>query len=250
MCRSGERGWGWCGVAVVAIVGGAMLSACDRVNRDRDEVRDSSDAGKLPGDAALPPQGGGGKPSAACPPVTVTDDLHGVFAVSPNDVWVVGDAGTVLHYDGCWRAEPKATDVNLTSVWASADGTVWAGGAAATTLRRSGGTWSVFTTPGTLAVRGIFATASIVWAAAEEGAVYRWDGAAWQLAHLTSTPGMYKGVWGAAPDDVWVVGDGKEPDGDYAAIHVHWDGTAWTESYSCNPEGSRYAAGGWIAVLE
>ena len=42
---------------------------------------------------------------------------------------------------------------------------------------------------------------------------------------------------------------GKEPDGDYAAIHVHWDGAAWTESYSCNPEGSRFAAGGWIAVL-
>ena len=112
----------------------------------------------------------------------------------------------------------------------------------------------MFTTPGTMEVRGIWATATDVWAAAagpqtQEGAIFRWDGAAWQLSHANTTVGTYKGIWGAAPNDVWVVGDGKEPDGDYAAIHVHWDGAAWTESYSCNPEGSRFAAGGWIADL-
>ena len=84
--------------------------------------------------------------------LTVTGDVLGVFVVAANDVWVVGDAGTILHYDGCWRAEPNATTRPL-RCRASADGTVWAGGAAATTLRRSGGTWSVFTTPGTMAVR-------------------------------------------------------------------------------------------------
>jgi len=252
--------WAWCGVAAVVIAGSAMLPACgDRMNRDG--LRETVDAGKPQGEGTKPPQGegtkppgAGGKPSAACPPLAVTVDLQGVFAVATNDVWIVGNAGTVLHYDGCWRAEPKATDVDLFAVWAAADGTVWAGGAAATTLRRSGGTWSVFTTPGTMEVRGIWRTATDVWAAAagpqtQEGAIYRWDGAAWQLSHANTTTGTYKGIWGAAPGDVWVVGDGKEPDGDYAAIHVHWDGAAWTESYSCNPEGSRFAAGGWIADL-
>jgi hypothetical protein len=214
-----------------------------------DAATPHDDAATAHGDAATP-HAGGGKPSAACTPLAVTADLHGVFAVAASDAWAVGNAGTILHYDGCWRAEPKATDVDLYGVWAAADGTVWAAGAAATTLRRSGGTWSVFTTPGTLAVRGIWVTATDVWAAAEEGAIYRWDGAAWQLSHANTTPGTYDGIWGAAPNDIWVVGNGQEPDGDRAAIHVHWDGVAWTESYSCNPEGNRFAAGGWIAVLE
>jgi hypothetical protein len=45
------------------------------------------------------------------------------------------------------------------------------------------------------------------------------------------------------------VGSGNEPDGDRAALRVHWDGVAWTESYTCNPEGNRFASGGWIAWL-
>jgi hypothetical protein len=230
------------------MAGSAGLPACG--SEKRDGILGSADAGTSHrGDTPMP-QGGGGKPSAACPPLTVTDDLRGVFAVAPNDVWAVGNGGTVLHFDGCWRAEPKATDVDLTSVWAAADGTVWAGGASATTLRRSGGSWSVVKTPGTTAVRGIFATAPTVWAVAEEGAIYSWDGSAWQVSHVNSTEGTYHGVWGATPDDVWVVGDGKEPDGDLTAIHVHWDGAAWTESYSCNPDGNRYAAGGWFAILD
>ena len=241
--------WTGYGVAALAIAGSAGFAACGG-GADRYDDRDITVRPQPKEDAGVPPPGGGGKPSAACPALTVTDDLHGVFAVAANEVWAVGNAGTVLHYDGCWRAEPKATAVDLDTVWAAADGTVWAGGASATTLRRSGGTWSVFTTPGTSTVRGIFATAPDVWAAAEEGAVYRWDGAAWQLAHANTTPGSYDAVWGAAPNDVWVVGNGREPDGDYTAFHAHWDGAAWTESYSCNPEGSRYAAGGWVARID
>jgi len=257
------------GVAAIAIAGSAALPACGGANRNdakpivegggAQPPRDEGGAVKPPqGDGTKPPQGdgGGGRPSAACPPLTVTADLQGVFAVAANDVWAVGNGGTILHYDGCWRAEPAVTDVDLYTVWASADGTVWVGGAAATTLRRGGGAWSAFTTPGTTAVRGLWATATDVWAVAgdataqEGAAIFRWDGAAWQRSHASTTPGTYTGIWAAAPDDVWVVGRGKEPDGDYAAFHVHWDGAGWTESYSCNPEGSRFAAGGWVADLE
>ena len=46
-----------------------------------------------------------------------------------------------------------------------------------------------------------------------------------------------------------VVGSGREPDEDYASLLLHWDGTTWTESYVCNPEGTRYASGGWVADL-
>ena len=44
---------------------------------------------------------------AALPPVSV--GLTGVFSVAERDVWAVGPSGTIVHYDGCWRAQPSPT---------------------------------------------------------------------------------------------------------------------------------------------
>ena len=137
-----------------------------------------------------------------------------MFAVAANDVWVVGNAGTSCTTTDAGAPSRRSPSVDLYRVWASADGTVWAGGAAATTLRRSGGTWSVFTTPGTMAGARYLGDRDRRLGggrgATEEGAIFRWDGAAWQLSHANTTPGTYNGIWAAAPGDVWVVGHGQE----------------------------------------
>ena len=82
-----------------------------------------------------------------------------------------------------------------------------------------------------------------------EGVISHFDGIAWSVALEHPRAFSFESVWGAASNDVSVVGSGREPDDDYAAIIMHWDGVAWTESFTCNPEGSRMAAGGWIANL-
>jgi hypothetical protein len=61
--------------------------------------------------------------------------------------------------------------------------------------------------------------------------------------------GLLRTVSGTSGSDVWVGGSGNEPDGDRASLLLHWDGTSWTESYICNPEGNRFASGGWMASI-
>lgn len=49
--------------------------------------------------------------------------LRDVWASGPDDIWAVGDRGTILHYDGNrWTPEEVPTVENLEVVWGSADG--------------------------------------------------------------------------------------------------------------------------------
>jgi len=64
----------------------------------------------------------------------VTTDLYGMFGFGPNDVWAVGEASTVLHWDGAtWSklATPfdgAADKPRLLSVWGSSPDDVWIAG--------------------------------------------------------------------------------------------------------------------------
>ena len=62
----------------------------------------------------------------------------------------------------------------------------------------------------------------VLGATVADGVILRFDGARW--APYPTTLGALPslgGVWGAAPDDVWAVGQG---------ILLHWDGRAWSAS--------------------
>jgi len=63
--------------------------------------------------------------------------LHGVWGPRADDVWVVGDAGTILHRTAAgWVPSPSGTARNLWSLAGTSDGEVWAVGAAGTILHR------------------------------------------------------------------------------------------------------------------
>jgi hypothetical protein len=83
----------------------------------------------------------------------------------------------------------------------------------------------------------------------DDGVVLHFDGTTWSVS-LNRMAGRLRGVWGRAANDVWVVGGGQEPDEDRASLLLHWDGATWTESYTCQSEGNRFASGGWAANLE
>ena len=73
---------------------------------------------------------------AWCVVPTPLDILHTFTAIwgsGPNDVWAVGEHGTLLHYDGkSWRlssgAFPPGKRPHLYSVWGSGPSDVWAVG--------------------------------------------------------------------------------------------------------------------------
>jgi hypothetical protein len=182
-------------------------------------------------------------------PLVVTQDLFGVWSVATYDVFAVGAAGTILHYGGGWAYETSPTTQDLRSVWAAPGGQAWAVGAGGTILRRDGVGWSVVASPTTQDLHGVWASGiDDAWAVGQGGLILHGAGGVWSVAHDRGA-GNLLAVWGRAANDVWAVGGGREPDTDYASLLLHWDGSAWSESYICNPEGTRFASGGWVAVL-
>ena len=72
----------------------------------------------------------GGTSFAVVDGVPTTESLHGVWGSGPKDVWVVGDAGTILHFDGAtWTkataAFPLGKKPDLRGVWGSGPNDVW-----------------------------------------------------------------------------------------------------------------------------
>ena len=62
-------------------------------------------------------------------------ELTGVFGSAPTDMWAVGAAGTVLHYDGrTVEAVPSGTTANLTDTWGTGPSDVWAVGEGGTVV--------------------------------------------------------------------------------------------------------------------
>jgi len=103
--------------------------------------------------------------------------LESVWGSSANDVWAVGDLGTIRHVTAAasrWDVVPSPTTQALHSVWGSAPNDIWAVG--------------------------------------DDGAIIHFDGTSWTLSSAAYPVGRKRpnlfGVWGSAANDVWVVGDG------------------------------------------
>jgi len=102
--------------------------------------------------------------------------LYAVWGSSPDDVWAVGENGTIRHFS----------------------------------VKSTLGT--VVTSPTTENLRGIWgAGPNDVWAVGENGTLLHYDGAEWRTSSGAFPPGdrptLY-GVWGSSASDVWAVGSG------------------------------------------
>lgn len=119
--------------------------------------------------------------------------LWWTFGLGHEDVWAVGELGTILHFDGSeWLTVETGGAYTLYGIW----------GAAADDLWTVGGTFLPST----------------------HGAFRHWDGDAWSDVDGVDLVGrvLFK-VWGAAPDDVWIVGHERG-----AGLTLHWDGSEWS----------------------
>ena len=129
--------------------------------------------------------------------------LWWVFGFADNDVWMAGEFGTVLHWDGSALTRVKS------------------GVESSTHNLRLYGVWGAG--PSDLYVVGGDPDNSPT--------VLHWDGAALSPAGGTPNPGgAWFKVWGSAHDDVYLVGQ-------YGAL-AHFDGASWT-SVDLGPLGIR-----------
>ncbi len=152
--------------------------------------------------------------------------VHSLWGQSKNDIWAVGDAGTITHWDGtAWSTATSGSTDNLLGVWSTGPSeaggiefgpSAWAIGSA-DLLHWQAGTWSpVDLSPG-IAMAAIWGSAAdAIWIVGDSG-IIQWDGTSWSLP--TSSPHPLRAVWGTTAKDVWAVGA--------AGTSLHWNGTSW-----------------------
>lgn len=143
--------------------------------------------------------------------------LASVWAVNADDVFAVGDNGTILRrLNGTeWTAMESGTTNNLRAVWASSSTDVWAGGSSGTLLHFDGTAWSPVSAsiPSVASISGT--SASDVWFAGGS-VVLHWNGSTFSSFLFTAT---LLSIHTPAPNDVWLTSEGS---------HLrHYTGTNW-----------------------
>lgn len=186
--------------------------------------------------------------------------LFGVYGAG-KDLWVVGTAGTIVHYDGAnWSAVMPnvASDRWLRGIW-EAGGTTWIVGQDGLMVKGSAdGTWQQYESGVLVDLSDTWGFADDdFWAVGDAGTLLHWDGQSWAAVTLgggAAITASLRAVWGSEDYDVWAVGT--------LGTALHWDGIVWSDRstggrYTLNdvwvsPEGNVYAVGtsGTIAVYD
>lgn len=146
--------------------------------------------------------------------------LTDIWGNSANNVYAVGSAGTILHYDGAtWRPEPSGSAGQFLGVWGNATD-VWAVGNHGTSaFRRTNGVWSASSRQTARIMRGVWGSSSFVWAVGDSGTIERFDGTTWGVQPSGVLTSLYA-VHGTSGTDVWAVGA--------QGTILRYDGTTWS----------------------
>lgn len=167
--------------------------------------------------------------------------LRSVWAASDRDVFVVGDNGTVLQYDGDrWSKTELTPAVRLHAVWGTSKDNVYAVGDRGMIFQYNGGIWiKVYQAPFDLALVALvgFGPHDII-AVGDEGFAVHFDGAEWTRMQTGTTSELYS-VWGTDSEHVLAVGG--------MGTIVRWNGTRW-DTFSAGTDNDLF--GVWGQSLE
>jgi hypothetical protein len=170
-------------------------------------------------------------------------DLYGVWGSGKGDVWFVGAAGTIVHWDGhAFSAPASGSGAGLRGVWGSGPSDVWAVGSddlpsQAEILHWDGSAWSLAQTIPSADLHGVWGSgASDVWTVGAKGVVWHYDGVRWSEAP-SGTMTDLSSVWCSGPGDAWAVGSAGPPYYAEPGFILRWNGSSW--SPLALPDGGR-----------
>jgi len=162
--------------------------------------------------------------------------LAGVFGSAPDDMWAVGSAGTVLHFDGrAVSALAVPTTANLLDVWGTGPDDVWIVGMGGTVLHWNGQSFTPLPSGTTVDLKAVFtARADDVWIGGDGGTLLHWNGGAMSAVAVAGVDPMTAilDIHGLGASDVWFAGGGNVATGPFTTTPVsfvsHFDGTSWS----------------------
>ncbi|MEO8841255.1 MAG: hypothetical protein ABI591_03710 [Kofleriaceae bacterium] len=145
--------------------------------------------------------------------------LRGMSGTGSDDVWAVGEAGTLLHYDGTkWTRVAANTHDEFQGVKSFDRDDVWAI-SSTSAYHFDGHVWTKVTIADfsyPYAIAG--SSGSNVWIAEYGGVAHHFNGSSWTKTQTPGTNILYT-IWSAAPNDAWA---GSNSNGLY-----HWNGGSW-----------------------
>lgn len=232
---------------------------------------------------SLPASGATSSPAITCPPTVPPrwsfvpaanpdpngDSLSGVTAISPNDVWAVGEdniaptSTLTEHFDGArWAAvsspNPGSQD-ELNAVSGDASNDVWAvgnyddpvNGYQGLIEHWNGTSWSVVSSPTPAGTAGNYLTGVVAlsstdaWAVGYTGIadtlIEHWDGSQWSVVpspNPSQGANLLFAVTATSVTDVWAVGTYANAASDEEPLIEHWDGTSWNVVSAPVPAGN------------
>ena len=133
--------------------------------------------------------------------------MRGIWGSAHDDIYAVGDSGTILHFDGdTWSELESGTTAGLYGVWGSSPTDVYAVGETGTVLHYDGIAWSEMATGTTAGLLGVWgSSATDVYAVGETGTILHYDGVSWSAVESGTDVDLY-GVWGSSGTNVYAVG--------------------------------------------
>jgi hypothetical protein len=157
--------------------------------------------------------------------------LWGVWGPAPNDVFVAGDSGTVLHWDGAtWSRMNTGTREGLRRVWGTSGSNVYVSGIGGVLLHYDGSAWSRVVVPTTETLERIWGSSPTnVYVGGARATLLHFDGSGWRRVELPVDPSYtVHAVWGTSASNVFVAGSG--------GFVLRWDGAHWLREDSGRPE--------------
>ena len=169
-----------------------------------------------------------------------TGFLHNAWGASSNDLFVVGDKGTILHFDGtAWTKFPQITTKDIRHIWGTSHSNVWASGWNESTgesvlLHFDGSSWQELNVkdlgdigPGRHGLIGVWAVDSAGHSktyACGSFVYSRTDNASWKTDTLSNSLGTdafdaLVNLSGNGANDLMVEGGG--------GFVSHWNGKSW-----------------------
>ncbi len=135
------------------------------------------------------------------------EDINGIWGVSSDDVFVAGNNGTILHYNGnLWSPMSSGTAENLRGIWGASSSDIFVVGENGAILHYDGSSWSPMTSGTTENLESVWgASGSNVYAVGTNGKILHYNGSAW-YSMSSGTGDNLHSIWGASANLIFAAG--------------------------------------------
>jgi photosystem II stability/assembly factor-like uncharacterized protein len=161
-------------------------------------------------------------------------DLQAVAIVAPDEVWVVGDHGAILHHmAGAWQVAPEPSDTDLRDVAMVSPEEGWAVGDWGTVIHYANGGWrEVETTVGEDLLSVAMVVADQGWAVGTSGMIMHYANGTWLEFPSPVKEALYDVVT-LGPSEAYAVGGMCDLTGEHRVSRfLRYDGQSWVKSGS------------------